>query len=450
LFHCFFLIFCISSLDLQGKANLAFCYERGYGIEQNPKKAFKLYSKCLKYPGSHLPTTLYHLGSYYEKGWNNAVIKDERKAFSFYYLAATYTEGNKKILRYLNDSEIRNKQSRSSSHDLNDSSVFTFITLDSSPIPMLSESPHLHPMHPLSSSSILLPSLSTSNKTSPDSSSSSSSTTPSGCGLTSVCPAAEYKVAYCYEHGIGMEESNEEEAIKWYERASNSGYLPASYHLGLYYSKKPAGIPKSLEFFQLSALKGYAPSQTVLASCYEEGKILPKMDNLAFSLYYKAAKQGYPLAQYRLARCYEKNIGIPDLKSRSTMSVSFRASSRSLSSYLRDSSNDLCEMADLPSVNLQSRRSKRREKEERNNNSSHNSGRRSDSFDDYEEEKSGLSVSDDFEEIEDEEDDNVSEASHNSYLQKPTKRIPEMLKWYKIASQNGCLDATKALIRLTH
>jgi hypothetical protein len=356
---------------------------------------------------------------------------------------------------------------RSNSGDLGDSSVFTFISLDSSP--MLSHSPAPHPL-----SSILLPSL---TKISPLSSSSSSSSTTSpststSCS-TSVCPAAEYKVAYCYENGIGMEESNEEEAIKWYERASNSGYLPASYHLGLYYTKKgdEEGILKSFEYFQFSALKGYAPSQTILASCYEEGKKLPQNTNLAFSLYYKAAKQGYPLAQYRLARCYEKNIGIPDIKSPpSTLSVSFRSSSRSLSSYLRDM-DDLSEIPDLQSVNLSRRSgtgtggsgSKRREKEERNSpyRSSRSQSRSQSQSED--EENFGLSTSEYFfslngedgiegriDEDGEDDDDNISEASHNSYLQKPTKRIPEMLKWYKKASQNGCLDATKALIRLTH
>ena len=88
-----------------------------------------------------------------------------------------------------------------------------------------------------------------------------------------------------YKRGKGFDQ-NIEEAIKWYSRAVEQGYIPARSSLAVIYLRGDGGIEKNPEkAFQLvkeAAEKGYTNAQDILASMYEKGGGLRRILNKLF------------------------------------------------------------------------------------------------------------------------------------------------------------------------
>ena len=67
---------------------------------------------------------------------------------------------------------------------------------------------------------------------------------------------------------------------------------------------------KRLAYLRTAAEQGYAPAQTELGLCYENGKGVEQDEAQAVRWYRKAAQQGYPWAQCNLGLCYEYGRGV--------------------------------------------------------------------------------------------------------------------------------------------
>ncbi|KAI9199681.1 uncharacterized protein BJ171DRAFT_517464 [Polychytrium aggregatum] len=65
------------------------------------------------------------------------------------------------------------------------------------------------------------------------------------------------------------------------------------------------------EAFAELANQGYSPSQYLLGHCYANGKGVPRDDSKAFSWYSKAAAQDDSYGQVGVGRCYETGSGVP-------------------------------------------------------------------------------------------------------------------------------------------
>ena len=88
--------------------------------------------------------------------------------------------------------------------------------------------------------------------------------------------AAQNSLGWHYANGQGVSK-NEREAIYWYYKAANQGYVSAQINLGI---------------------------------CYLQGKGIVKSDGLAVKWFRKAANQGNVFAQYSLGLCYEYGRGV--------------------------------------------------------------------------------------------------------------------------------------------
>jgi TPR repeat protein len=67
----------------------------------------------------------------------------------------------------------------------------------------------------------------------------------------------------------------------------------------------------AIDYFKRSAEIGYLPAQVALGSFYDSGTLLPGSDFQAAEWYRKAAEKGDPLAQWLLGRVYFNGNGIP-------------------------------------------------------------------------------------------------------------------------------------------
>jgi TPR repeat protein len=93
---------------------------------------------------------------------------------------------------------------------------------------------------------------------------------------------AQYDLAYCLEHGLGIARADRENAFYWYRCAAEQGHAEAQYKM---------------------------------AKCYEFGSLVKAQDHKkAFNWYCQAAENGHAKAQFRLALCFQSGFGTkPDL-----------------------------------------------------------------------------------------------------------------------------------------
>ena len=116
----------------------------------------------------------------------------------------------------------------------------------------------------------------------------------------------QYRLAECYENGIGTEK-DEEKAFEWYRKSAEQGNAEAQFKLAVCYDEghgtsEDAG--KAFEWYKKSAEQGNAEAQFKLAACYGEGHGTELDKEKAFDWYSLLAEQGNADAQYHLAECY--------------------------------------------------------------------------------------------------------------------------------------------------
>ncbi len=100
-----------------------------------------------------------------------------------------------------------------------------------------------------------------------------------------------------------------DEALKWYQAASQAGSIDAGYVLGTLYIEGNEGlntnISLGLELLRNAAFRGHVEAQYDLALVYEQGlEGIPEDFYQAMFWYEAAAERGHRMAQYRLANMH--------------------------------------------------------------------------------------------------------------------------------------------------
>ena len=134
--------------------------------------------------------------------------------------------------------------------------------------------------------------------------------------LVILCVGGNNWLGYYY-FGKGYDydkEQNYEEALKWYHRAADRGYVLAYCNIGCCY-EGGYGVPQDYEeavkWYRKGAEKGDAMAQNNLGCCYEEGNGVPQDYEEAVMWYRKAAEQGNSYGYKNLGDCYEEGHGVP-------------------------------------------------------------------------------------------------------------------------------------------
>lgn len=132
---------------------------------------------------------------------------------------------------------------------------------------------------------------------------------------------AQFKLASCYEEGIGVTKSYDE-ALKWYEKASCSdpdNSLYKSKYLRLKYN---SGTYDSVIKYKINLLEkadgGHRYSQYMLGGWFKNHDSNPLYKNEAFFWYSKSANQGLPAAMRMMGECYEMGIGVNNNSNKAT------------------------------------------------------------------------------------------------------------------------------------
>lgn len=107
-----------------------------------------------------------------------------------------------------------------------------------------------------------------------------------------------------------MSDLTRPDAVRWLQKAADTGYAPAQYWLGHAYQhglvsgQRDSEIAK--EYYAIGVKAGYSPAQTAYANLIEASDVKG-----AFSLYQKAAEQGHGGGMGDLALAYLKGRGAP-------------------------------------------------------------------------------------------------------------------------------------------
>jgi len=123
---------------------------------------------------------------------------------------------------------------------------------------------------------------------------------------------AEYWTGRAYDAGIYFE-PNPKKAMEYFKLSAEKGFIPAHYYLGWYNEEGFAGrknYRKAVEHYQIAAGVGDLWSMTNLGHMYGLGKGVRKDYSIAVEYYQKAAAEEDPLAITNLAWCYEHGKGV--------------------------------------------------------------------------------------------------------------------------------------------
>lgn len=102
-------------------------------------------------------------------------------------------------------------------------------------------------------------------------------------------------------------------ALYWLHTASDRGFAPASYDLGILYFKGCGvrqDLAEALRFFRLGADSAYAPAQVNVGYFYDHGLGVGQDHAAAARWYLLAAESGEAQAQYNLADLYLHGEGV--------------------------------------------------------------------------------------------------------------------------------------------
>ncbi|MDC7683308.1 SEL1-like repeat protein [Asticcacaulis sp. BYS171W] len=125
---------------------------------------------------------------------------------------------------------------------------------------------------------------------------------------------ANLTLAKIYLTGYGVPK-DQKEALKWFERASYIGYIPATKTVGdMYYNGvgTTKDVKKAVKNYQDAAKYGYAPAQYALAEILYTGEGDIKADRkMALAWYNESAKANHPGGLYALGVAYDAGEGVP-------------------------------------------------------------------------------------------------------------------------------------------
>lgn len=125
---------------------------------------------------------------------------------------------------------------------------------------------------------------------------------------------AAFMLARIYERGIGVPK-NPAQALTWYGKAAEFGFVPAENVLGQACVNGYGGAPdgrKAVGYLRAAAEEGYVPAQYNLAKVYYKGDAGVARDlKQAGAWFDAAAKAGYPAALFAAGRMYDMGEGVP-------------------------------------------------------------------------------------------------------------------------------------------
>jgi hypothetical protein len=132
--------------------------------------------------------------------------------------------------------------------------------------------------------------------------------------------AAQYNLGYMYDNGHGVPR-DDGQAISWYKKAADQGYVGAQARLGQAAQAQPMQecdqyhkndqYAKAFACYKPLAEQGNAEAQHNLGWMYEHGHGVPQDYQQALSWYRKAAEHGNAPAQNYLGYIYDNGQGVP-------------------------------------------------------------------------------------------------------------------------------------------
>lgn len=111
---------------------------------------------------------------------------------------------------------------------------------------------------------------------------------------------------------IFKDREQQEEGIKWIQRAADLNDSDACYFIGRFFAHNadsPERIESAEKYLSRAAEAGLAEAQTALGAFYETPHAGKKDAKKAIDWYTKAAEQGFAPGQYHLAECYRYGVG---------------------------------------------------------------------------------------------------------------------------------------------
>ncbi|MDF0645788.1 MAG: hypothetical protein P0111_17310 [Nitrospira sp.] len=113
-------------------------------------------------------------------------------------------------------------------------------------------------------------------------------------------PRGQYLLAYQYERGEGVRQSNDE-AVRWYRKSAEQGYAEAQNYLGQIY-ENGTGVKEdwaeAVRWIRKSAEQGNAEGQFLLGRVYQFGMTVPQNRQEAIRWFDLAGDQGHSQANY--------------------------------------------------------------------------------------------------------------------------------------------------------
>lgn len=231
--------------------NLALCYSQGKGVEENQSEAARWYLKAAQQGNVDAQ---FNLALRYEKG--NGVAQDLQEAARWY--RAAVEQGDQKAAEALE--RLRKKEAK-------DAFFLGIACYEKSEYTQAVQ--HFH--------------------------------TAAELGVAE----AQYNLAICYGRGEGVEK-NLDTAIMWAERAREQDYEDVKELLFILKLQREKAKPH----FLIAAERGDANAQFALALRYADGDGVEQDQSKAVHWYQKAAEQGHAKAQFNLAVRYENGNGI--------------------------------------------------------------------------------------------------------------------------------------------
>lgn len=122
---------------------------------------------------------------------------------------------------------------------------------------------------------------------------------------------AQFLLAMMYEHGRGVQKSNEE-AFMWYKQAAEQGHDAAQNNLGQMYNKGEGvkqNFKEAVRWFRKGALQGSPVAQYNLGVRYTKGEGVEKDLAEGVKWYRKSAEAGNMFAQFALAYAHATGEG---------------------------------------------------------------------------------------------------------------------------------------------
>lgn len=117
---------------------------------------------------------------------------------------------------------------------------------------------------------------------------------------------SQFELGCHYAEASGFS-TNDEQAMKWWDKAAQQGHAKAQYNLGCSYFNGTGVAPdheQAVRWFRAAAEQNFPDAQEALARCYYNGEGVPQNFKLAYYWYRKMAEGGSASAQYKLTEMH--------------------------------------------------------------------------------------------------------------------------------------------------